>query len=91
MIVTLAFINFPTMAGSDSTVIGALPWLIPIAVLAGLAFAAYLRGRNPALYDALEVDIERYDEIDAAHEVAEADARAAFEDTRHVHDQEEIR
>ncbi|MGW5706961.1 APC family permease [Amycolatopsis japonica] len=59
LIVTLAIVNFPTLAGSSNGVVPLLPWLLLIVALAGLALAGWLRRFRPSVYDALETDLER--------------------------------
>ncbi|OXM52985.1 APC family permease [Amycolatopsis alba] len=59
LIVTLAILNFPTLAGSSNGVVPLLPWLLLIVALAGLALAGWLRRFRPAVYAALESDLER--------------------------------
>ncbi|MFC7752608.1 APC family permease [Tsukamurella soli] len=59
----LAFANFPAMAGSDSPMIGKLPWLIPIAVVIALVAAYTLKRRRPAVWAALEQDLDRAEEL----------------------------
>ncbi|MEV7550048.1 APC family permease [Amycolatopsis sp. NPDC089917] len=59
IIVTLAILNFPTLAGSSNGVVPHLPWLLLIVALAGLALAAWLRRFRPSVYAALEDDLER--------------------------------
>ena len=59
LIVTLAILNFPTLAGSSNGVVPHLPWLLLVVALAGLALAGWLRRFRPSVYDALETDLER--------------------------------
>ncbi len=59
LIVTLAILNFPTLAGSSNGVVPLLPWLLLIVALAGLALAVWLRRFRPSVYAALESDLER--------------------------------
>ncbi|MBB5851001.1 APC family permease [Amycolatopsis umgeniensis] len=59
LIVTLAILNFPTLAGSSNGVVPHLPWLLLIVALAGLALAVWLRRFRPSVYAALESDLER--------------------------------
>ncbi|WP_394362637.1 APC family permease [Amycolatopsis sp. SB7-3] len=59
LIVTLAIVNFPTLAGSSNGVVPLLPWLLLVVALAGLALAGWLRRFRPSVYDALETDLER--------------------------------
>ncbi|MFC3453410.1 APC family permease [Amycolatopsis speibonae] len=61
LIVTLAILNFPTLAGSSNGVVPLLPWLLLIVALAGLALAGWLRRFRPSVYAALESDLERDD------------------------------
>jgi amino acid transporter len=58
LIVTLAILNFPTLAGSSNGVVPQLPWLLLVVALAGLAVAVWLRVRRPAVYHALDADLE---------------------------------
>lgn len=60
-IVTLAIINFPVLAGSDAFFITLLPWLLLVALVGGLGYAAHLRKNRPDTYAALEGDLERFD------------------------------
>ncbi|WP_328603463.1 APC family permease [Amycolatopsis sp. NBC_00345] len=53
VVIVLAVLNFPTMAGSAAGWIALLPWLLPILIVAGLGVAAYLRRRKPETYAAL--------------------------------------
>ncbi|KFU78358.1 Amino acid transporter [Amycolatopsis lurida] len=59
LIVTLAILNFPTLAGSSNGVVPHLPWLLLVVALAGLALAGWLRRFRPSVYAALETDMER--------------------------------
>jgi amino acid transporter len=70
VIVGLALLNFPTMAGSDSVVIAQLPWLLAVALVGGLAYAAYLRSKRPEVYAGLEHDLDRFDLATSAMPVA---------------------
>ncbi|SEA97990.1 APC family permease [Rubrimonas cliftonensis] len=49
----LVIANLPLLAGADSPVTWALPWLVVATAAAGAAFALFLRNRRPALYAAL--------------------------------------
>ncbi|MCR6486716.1 APC family permease [Amycolatopsis sp. OK19-0408] len=53
-VTTLAFFNFPTLAGSDAPAIALLPWLLAVAVVGGLGLAAWLRSRRPEVYAGLD-------------------------------------
>jgi amino acid transporter len=60
-VTVLAIVNFPTLAGSAAPAIALLPWLLAVAVAAGLGLAAWLRRRRPDVYaglEALGVDAE---------------------------------
>lgn len=63
-IVTLAVVNFPDLAGSQSPVIGALPWLLLVAAVGGLGTAAWLRSNRPQVWAGLDADLERFDPAD---------------------------
>ncbi|GAB3693380.1 APC family permease [Saccharopolyspora tripterygii] len=52
--------NFGLLAGSDAPHVTALPWLLPVVVIAGLAHAAHLRARRPEVYANLGADLERF-------------------------------
>jgi amino acid transporter len=58
-IVVLAIVNFPVLAGSDALVITLLPWLLLVALIGGLGYAAHLRANRPDIYAALNEDLER--------------------------------
>jgi amino acid transporter len=65
----LACANFPTLAGSDSDVIGLLPWLVLIVVIVGLVVAQWLRSNRPDVYarlgtEGLEAGPEASDRAD---------------------------
>ncbi|MEA5456385.1 APC family permease [Sinomonas sp. JGH33] len=74
VIVVLAIVNFPILAGSDAPIIGLLPALLPLAVVGGLVAAAALRKRNPAAYAGLAEDIERAGGEEPDAELAEVSA-----------------
>jgi hypothetical protein len=68
VIVVLAIINFPILAGSDAPIIAGLPLLLLVALAGGLLWAAYLRRNRPEVYDGLNRDLERFDEnVPEAH------------------------
>ena len=58
-VTVLAFANFPQLAGSDSTAITLLPWLLPIAAVLAVVVAAVFRSANKHLWDSLEHDLDR--------------------------------
>jgi amino acid transporter len=62
VIVVLAIVNFPVLAGSEAPLITALPLLLLAALVGGLAWAAYLRKNRPEVYAALNHDLERFEE-----------------------------
>jgi len=59
-IAVLAVVNFNVVAGTENPVILTLPWLLALAVVGGLVYAAYLRRARPAVYDALATDLEKF-------------------------------
>lgn len=67
-IVTLAIANFDVVAGSDALAVRLLPLLLVVALIGGIAYAAYLRRSKPAVYDGLATDLERFDARDDAME-----------------------
>ena len=67
-IVTLAIANFDVVAGSDALVVRLLPLLLVVALVGGIAYAAFLRRSKPAVYDGLATDLERFDARDDAME-----------------------
>ncbi|QWF84867.1 APC family permease [Amycolatopsis sp. CA-230715] len=52
-VTVLAIANFPTLAGSEAPVIARLPWLLVVALVAGLGTAAWLRRTKPDVYQGL--------------------------------------
>ncbi|WGW11852.1 APC family permease [Saxibacter everestensis] len=60
IIVALAIRNFSALAGSDNPVIGLLPILLLLALVAGLLTAQWLRTSRPQIYATLEDDLERF-------------------------------
>ena len=87
LIVLLAILNFTTLAGSDNPVIGALPWLLAVAVLTGLATAQWLKSRRPSVYHELLSDMEHYDKVHHELEdatIAPAASSATNEDRNHT-------
>lgn len=42
-----------------------MPWLLVLAVVGGIGYAAYLRSRRPDVYQELENDVERFEEAPA--------------------------
>ncbi|MFT4008665.1 MAG: APC family permease [Nocardioidaceae bacterium] len=66
-IVIMAVIHFDVVAGSTEKTITNLPWLLVLALVAGLAQAFYLKSKQPASYDGLNSDLERFDTADTAN------------------------
>ena len=60
MISVLAIVNFDIVAGSQELAIRLMPLLLVAAVIAGIAYGAYLRRARPAVYDGLASDLERF-------------------------------
>jgi hypothetical protein len=40
-----------------------MPWLLVLAVVGGIAYGAFLRSRRPDVYQELENDVERFEEV----------------------------
>jgi amino acid transporter len=59
IVTALAFANFGMMAGSEDPLIGALPWLLPLAAVAGLVIAVATRSRAPRVWQALDQDLDK--------------------------------
>jgi amino acid transporter len=59
----MALLNFTLVAGSDAVYVQALPWLLVVALVGGLAYAAYLKRSRPAVYQGLDDDLERFTEL----------------------------
>jgi amino acid transporter len=60
-ICVMAIDNFTLLAGSEELYVRLLPWLLVLTVVGGLVYAPVLRARRPAVYQALETDLERFD------------------------------
>ena len=45
--------NLPLLAGTDSAIVWAFPWLVAATAAIGALYALFLRNRRPALYAAL--------------------------------------
>ncbi|GAA1420345.1 APC family permease [Agrococcus citreus] len=58
-----AIFNFTLVAGSDALYVQLMPWLLVLAVIGGIGYAAYLRSRRPDVYEELENDVERFEEV----------------------------
>ncbi len=59
----MAIANFTLVAGSEATYVQLLPWLLVVAVVGGVAYAAYLKAKRPEVYAGLNEDLERFDEL----------------------------
>ncbi|WP_166848029.1 APC family permease [Isoptericola sp. BMS4] len=59
-IVVMAIANFDIVAGSDALAVRMLPLLLVVALVGGVAYAAYLRRRRPEVYQGLSDDLERF-------------------------------
>ncbi|PRX49367.1 amino acid/polyamine/organocation transporter (APC superfamily) [Prauserella shujinwangii] len=70
-VTALAFGNFPELAGSDSPIIALLPWLLPVAAVLAVLVALWLRGSRPAVWAALDQDLDRVAHLPAATEVSQ--------------------
>ncbi|HWV48899.1 MAG TPA: APC family permease [Microbacterium sp.] len=57
-----AIFNFTLVAGSEALYVQLLPWLLVVALIGGVGYAAYLRSRKPEVYAGLEADLERFDD-----------------------------
>lgn len=59
-IITLAIANFDIVTGSDEPLIQLMPWILVLALVGGIIYGAYLKRSKPAVYDALDTDIEKF-------------------------------
>lgn len=66
-IVVMAVTHFDVVAGSTERTITSLPWLLVLALVIGVAQALYLKSSQPAAYDGLNADLERFDAADATY------------------------
>lgn len=62
VISVFALINFPLIAGSSEIYVVVLPWLLAVALVAGIAYAFFLRAKRPEVYAGLEADLEKFEE-----------------------------
>jgi amino acid transporter len=58
----MAILNFSVVAGSDAPLVKLLPLLLLVALVGGVAYAAYLRRRKPQVYAGLSLDLEKFNE-----------------------------
>lgn len=64
----MALANFPVVAGSDATYVVLLPWILMLAVIAGVIYSRFLKTKKPEVYQGLSEDLEKFDEeLEAAH------------------------
>ncbi|GAA2171983.1 APC family permease [Agrococcus versicolor] len=75
-ITSLAFANFPALAGSDSPVVALLPWLLPAAAVVALVVAQRLRASRPEVWDGLARDLDRVDPLQPTSAVPIVDRAA---------------
>jgi amino acid transporter len=68
----MAILNFTIVAGSEALYVQLLPWLLVLAVVGGLIYAAYLKSRKPEIYRGLEADLENFTELPEDHTIAGA-------------------
>lgn len=54
-----AIFNFTLVAGSEALYVRLLPWLLPIVLIGGLAYAAYLKKNKSEVYRGLDTDLDR--------------------------------
>lgn len=66
-IVVMAVTHFDVVAGSTEKTITSLPWLLVLALVIGVAQALYLKSSQPAAYEGLNADLERFDAADATN------------------------
>ena len=57
----MAFVHFPTMAGSDNPVIGMLPLLLLVAIIFGYFYGYHLKRNRPEIYLKLSEDLDQID------------------------------
>lgn len=60
-VVVMAFVHFPTMAGSDNPVIGMLPLLLLVAIIFGYFYGYHLKRNRPEIYLKLSEDLDQID------------------------------
>lgn len=59
----MAIANFTLVAGSEAVYVQLMPWLLVVALVGGIAYAAYLKAKRPEIYRGLSEDLERFDEL----------------------------
>jgi len=59
----MALLNFTLVAGSDALYVRLLPWLLVVALVGGLIYAAFLKRKRPTVYQGLDDDLERFTEL----------------------------
>ena len=60
-VVVMAFVHFPTMAGSNNPVIGMLPLLLLVAIIFGYFYGYHLKKNRPEIYLKLSEDLDQID------------------------------
>jgi amino acid transporter len=70
MFSVMAIFNFTLVAGSDALYVQLMPWLLVIALVGGLAYAAYLKSNKPDVFRGLEADLEDFAESPGTHSIA---------------------
>lgn len=58
----MAIVNFGTVAGSEEPYVLVLPWLLVVAIVAGIVYGAYLKKAKPEIYAGLSDDLEKFDD-----------------------------
>lgn len=66
----MAIFNFTLVAGSEALYVRLLPWLLLLALVGGLGYAAHLKANKPDVYRGLESDLEDFAELPEDHLVA---------------------
>lgn len=66
----MAIFNFTLVAGSEALYVQLLPWLLVLALVGGLVYAAYLKAKKPDIYRGLETDLENFTELPEDHTIS---------------------
>lgn len=69
----MALFNFTLVAGSEAVYVVVLPWLLVVALVGGLAYAAFLKAKKPEVYEGLETDLESFTELPEDHNLITQD------------------
>ncbi|AUG30510.1 MULTISPECIES: APC family permease [Microbacterium] len=59
----MALLKFTLVAGSDALYVQLMPWLLVLALVGGVAYAAYLKAKKPEVYAGLSADLENFEEL----------------------------